>query len=112
MYENCTPYRSTPHNDCMGRNDCMVRNDCITRNDCTGRNECMNRNECMKRNDCIHHDKCTNECAISIFPDHVSVAMAYIPFQTNTDTYEDIKALERGTLFPVLDKPFYGGGNR
>lgn len=107
MYENCTPYKSMPRNDCVNN-----RYDCASHNVCTNRNDCLNRNEYMCHNDCIVCDECKNECTISVFPKHVSVAMAYIPFQTNTETYEDIKALERGTLFPVLDKPFYGGGNR
>lgn len=48
----------------------------------------------------------------SPLPKQYSVAMAYIPYQNNTKTYDDMKALERGTLFPVLDKPFMGGAGR
>ena len=61
---------------------------------------------------------CTDQCdevektIKSPFPKYYSVAMAYIPFQNNPDTYDSVKALERGTLFPVLDKPFMGGGVR
>ena len=46
---------------------------------------------------------------ISQFPDKVSEAMAYVPFQTNTTTYAKEKALCSGTAFPDLDKPFLGG---
>ncbi len=36
------------------------------------------------------------------------LTMAYVPFQRSIDSYEEEQALMRGTLFPDLDKPFYG----
>ncbi len=36
------------------------------------------------------------------------VAMAYVPWQTWKDLYEIDKALEVGTIFEELDKPFLG----
>lgn len=45
-------------------------------------------------------------------PENPVVAMAYVPFQTDTTTYDEMKALKAGTLFPVLDKPFIGRGMR
>lgn len=42
------------------------------------------------------------------FPEDYAVAMAYVPYQQNADSYDAEKALSRGTLFPVLDKPFHG----
>lgn len=45
-------------------------------------------------------------------PENPVVAMAYVPFQTDSSTYDDMKALQAGTLFPVLNKPFYGRGMR
>lgn len=36
------------------------------------------------------------------------LTMAYVPMQENTTEYELDKALMAGTLFPQLDKPFYG----
>ena len=39
-----------------------------------------------------------------------SLAMAYVPWQTWQDIYEAEKALERGTIFCELDKPFLGRG--
>ncbi|MBE6765681.1 MAG: spore coat associated protein CotJA [Clostridia bacterium] len=36
--------------------------------------------------------------------------MAFIPWQTDGKLYCDAQALMRGTLFAVLDKPFYGTG--
>ena len=40
----------------------------------------------------------------------ISYAMAYVPYQCwgNTKVYEPAVALERGTIFPELDKPFIG----
>lgn len=45
-------------------------------------------------------------------PENPVVAMAYVPFQTDMTTYDEMKALKTGTLFPVLDKPFVGRGAR
>lgn len=36
------------------------------------------------------------------------VAMAYVPWQKFTNTYEPQRALMAGTIFPELDKPFLG----
>jgi len=38
----------------------------------------------------------------------VAPAMVYSPEQTWSATYEPSLALERGTLFPELDKPWLG----
>ncbi|MBQ3077337.1 MAG: spore coat associated protein CotJA [Clostridia bacterium] len=38
----------------------------------------------------------------------VALAMVYSPEQTWNATYEPALALERGTLFPELDKPWLG----
>ena len=59
-------------------------------------------------NNCNCMKKC-NIQPIGKFPECAPVAMAYVPFQENTELYDDCKALERGTLFPCLDKPFLGG---
>lgn len=42
------------------------------------------------------------------FPAQTPPAMAYVPFQENFDMYEPEEGLCRGTIFPVLDKPFTG----
>ena len=42
-------------------------------------------------------------------PECPVVAMAYVPFQTDLITYKSEEALCNGTLFPELDKKFYGG---
>ena len=41
-------------------------------------------------------------------PEYASVTMAYVPLQLGFVTYDTDKALENGTLFPVLNKPFEG----
>ena len=38
----------------------------------------------------------------------ISFAMAYVPLQSWEKTYDASVALERGTLFSQLDKPFLG----
>ena len=46
---------------------------------------------------------------ISPLPSDTVEAMAYIPYQQqNSKTYTPAQALESGTVYPVLDKPFYG----
>ncbi len=46
----------------------------------------------------------------SLFPDEMPYAMAYVPFQKWQKPYDSEAALERGTIFPCLDKPFIGEG--
>lgn len=42
-------------------------------------------------------------------PNNPVLAMAYIPWQKLEKVYAPEEALEKGTLFPELDKPFLGG---
>ena len=46
--------------------------------------------------------------SISPLPSNYTVAMLYVPLQTDSSMYDEMKALECGTLFPVLNKPFAG----
>lgn len=47
----------------------------------------------------------------SPLPDVVVPGMAYVPFQQWTEIlYTPDEALQNGTLFPILDKPFRGMG--
>lgn len=39
-----------------------------------------------------------------------SLAMAYVPWQCFSNTYEPDHALETGTIFPELDMPFLAAG--
>ena len=43
-------------------------------------------------------------------PEEFPLAMAYVPWQYFTTVYEPDRALEVGTIFPELDKPFLAGG--
>ncbi len=43
------------------------------------------------------------------FPDDCSIAMMYVPMQTDTTVYDEMKALCEGTLFVALNKPFLRG---
>ena len=44
-----------------------------------------------------------------VMPKNISLAMAYVPFQRWSDELFDLEiALDRGTIFPELYKPFLG----
>ncbi len=51
---------------------------------------------------------CQTDGGITLLPKDPQVAMAYIPFQQLGSVYTAERALDAGTLFPELDKPFYG----
>lgn len=40
--------------------------------------------------------------------DKLPLTMSYIPMQKLGEVYSEYDALCRGTLFPALDKPFFG----
>lgn len=47
--------------------------------------------------------------ATSKLPEKTPPAMAYVPFQeSNPKTYSPVQALDAGTVFLELNKPFYG----
>lgn len=45
----------------------------------------------------------------SAFPSQISLAMAYVPLQRLNSVYQEDVALQAGTLFPDLDKPWLVG---
>lgn len=47
-------------------------------------------------------------CIATELPQNPALAMAYVPFQSMGNTYEPEQALRSGTLFPELNKPFFG----
>lgn len=51
---------------------------------------------------------CSIRSNCSPLPENPVPGMAYVPFQQWDKTFEPERALDAGTLFPVLDKPFYG----
>lgn len=55
-------------------------------------------------------DMAMKDYGIAPLPEKTVEAMAYIPYQQQkSKTYSPAQALESGTVYPVLDKPFYGG---
>lgn len=48
-------------------------------------------------------------CPKTALPVDTVVTMAYVPYQTDMNVYCPEIALQNGTLFPSLDKPFFGG---
>ncbi len=57
---------------------------------------------------CKCNDRIVRSHHISPLPECPVVAMAYVPFQTDTTVYDECKALKAGTLFPILNLPFTG----
>ena len=50
----------------------------------------------------------TAQSAESIPAGLLSLAMAFVPYQSFETPYEPALAFSRGTIFPSLDKPFLG----
>ncbi|MCI8497105.1 MAG: spore coat associated protein CotJA [Clostridiales bacterium] len=44
----------------------------------------------------------------STFPAQTPPAMAYVPYQNLTEIFEPEQGLECGTIFPELNKPWFG----
>ena len=60
-------------------------------------------------------DKKSDDCGakacpmpVGAFPADTPLAMAYVPYQVWETPYEEDVALQRGTIFRSLDKPFIG----
>lgn len=51
---------------------------------------------------------CPKDSRMSAFPAETPVGMAYVPYQQWKNVYEPSVALDRGTVFEDLDKPFLG----
>ena len=60
-------------------------------------------------NDAVAEQDSFEYNGISALPEDTVTAMAYVPFQTDTSQYSPDRALENGTLFINLNKPFKGG---
>lgn len=55
--------------------------------------------------------KCSERAERSCSQDNCNkwaIGMAYVPWQNMDRVYEPAQALRAGTLFPELEKPFYG----
>lgn len=44
----------------------------------------------------------------TVMPQEISYAIGYVPYQIDPKTYSADEALEKGTLYPELYKPFTG----
>lgn len=53
-------------------------------------------------------DMKAREYGISTLPDNPQVAMAYVPYQNAKALYSAEQGMCSGTMFPCLNKPFYG----
>lgn len=53
---------------------------------------------------------CDKDFERSALPAETVPAMAYVPFQQWSDTYDVTNGFNKGTIFPILDKPFEGRG--
>lgn len=51
---------------------------------------------------------CDKDFERSALPAETVPAMAYVPFQQWETPYEATRGFGKGTIFPVLDKPFTG----
>jgi hypothetical protein len=60
----------------------------------------------MQENDMSNVDRMEND---TVLPMHLSLAMAYVPYQPFENFFDNETALRRGTLFKALDLPFLGG---
>ncbi len=46
---------------------------------------------------------------IKSLPEKTAYAMAYVPFQPyGAESYPAVRGFEAGTMYPCLDKPWYG----
>lgn len=107
------------NNMVQNRQGCGCGNNNMSRSNTMGRSNSMNRSnagcECdhrgrekdgfMKMAGCHVGSGATNREPV----DDMAPGMAFVPWQKWEDIYCMEKALERGTIFEQLDKPFLGG---
>ena len=65
-------------------------------------------NEIFCKNCRTRNDVQNNE--MSLFPQNISLAMAYVPYQNWQNIYDIDDGFKAGTIFADLDKPFLGYG--
>ena len=66
--------------------------------------------EKILKNDSVGKKEVTPDCADikTVLPKEMPIGMCYVPYQEWKEVYGAEVALERGTIFPELDKPFIG----
>lgn len=62
----------------------------------------------MQNCNCRQQTSSAQNCRQRYDLENLPLAMAYVPWQTFQQVYEPDKALEYGTIFPELNKPFLG----
>ena len=80
---------------------------------------CMPSNGCTQSGGCAQSGGCSQSAGRSPSDERTQrennscsefvIAMAYVPWQYFNTVYDPDKALQAGTIFPELDKPFFGG---
>ena len=53
-----------------------------------------------------------NGVSISVLPENMVLAMAYVPMQIFGETYDVTEGFCSGTIYPELNKPFLAGGGK
>lgn len=104
----------------MGNNNMMHQREMMYQKDMrTPRNQMQNRNmncnmncNCDMNEPCVQprmRERCDDDCSRGRDMLYgMPLAMGYVPWQNFECTYEPAQALKAGTIFPELDKPFYG----
>ena len=98
--DNCGTPRMT--NSCDSCDSPRMGNNCDSCTTARVGNNCDNCGNTRVVNGCDDCRKTRDELR------GMPLAMAYVPWQEFECTYEPMQALRAGTIFPELDKPFYG----
>ena len=87
---------------------------CVTphmTNSCDNQDTCImprNTNNCNTCGNTGNNNSCDGRRNMKDELRGMPLAMAYVPWQEFECTYEPMQGLRAGTIFPELDKPFYG----
>ena len=104
----------------MGNNNMMHQREMMYQKDMRmPRNQMQNRNmncnmncNCDMNEPCVQprmREHCDDDCNRGRdMLQGIPLTMAYVPWQKFECTYEPAQGLKAGTIFPELDKPFYG----
>lgn len=92
MYERYAqrPMMSRTQAECDTCGNTRMNNNCDTCGNTRAGNDC---DDCKRTRDELRG---------------MALAMGYVPWQNFECTYEPAQGLRAGTIFPELDKPFYG----
>ena len=98
------------NNNMMHQRDMMYQKDMrMPRNQMSARNMSCN---CESNAPCVQprmKERCDDDCSRGRDMLYgVPLAMGYVPWQNFECTYEPMQGLKAGTIFPELEKPFYG----